>query len=81
MAFGFLKKIAAAITGGGKGKPPAKGGFSYVLQEEELTNDTLLRAIRHVTEHRQEYVDAMEQSKLNEAITTVMDILESVAKK
>ena len=26
MAFGFLKKIAAAITGGGKGKPPAKGG-------------------------------------------------------
>ncbi len=55
-------------------------GFSYVLQEEDLTNDTLLRAIRHVTEHRQTYVEAMEKSKLNEAITSVLDLLETAAK-
>ena len=55
-------------------------GFSYVLQEEDLTNDTLLRAIRHVTEHRQDYVDAMEKSSLNAAIDTVLELLEKAAK-
>ena len=55
-------------------------GFSYVLQEESLTNDTLLRAIHHVMENRQTYIDAMEKSKLNEAITTVLELLEATAK-
>ena len=55
-------------------------GFSYVLQEENLTNDTLLSAIRYVTEHRKDYIDAMEKSKLNEAITTVLNLLETAAK-
>lgn len=56
-------------------------GFSYVLQEESLTNDTLLRAIHHVMEHRQKYIDAMEKSKLNEAIFTVLGILEAASKE
>lgn len=56
-------------------------GFSYVLQEEELTNDTLLRAIRHVMEHRKEYIDAMEKSSLNAAIGTILDLLEEAARK
>lgn len=56
-------------------------GFSYVLKEEDLTNDTLLRAIRFVAEHRQEYVEAMEKSKLNEAIPTILTLLEQTAKK
>ena len=56
-------------------------GFSYVLPEEELTNDTLLRAIRYVTEHQREYVDAMEKSTLNSAITTILALLETAAKK
>jgi len=56
-------------------------GFSYVLQEENLTNDTLLRAIHHVMEHRQSYIEAMEKSKLNEAITTVLGLLEEAAKE
>jgi UDP-N-acetylglucosamine--N-acetylmuramyl-(pentapeptide) pyrophosphoryl-undecaprenol N-acetylglucosamine transferase len=55
-------------------------GFSYVLPEENLTNDTLLRAINYVTENRKSYIDAMEKSKLNEAISTVLGLLESVAK-
>ena len=56
-------------------------GFSYVLQEESLTNDTLLRAIHQVTENRQRYIDAMEKSNLNEAISTVLGLLEAVAKR
>ena len=55
-------------------------GFSYVLAEEDLTNDTLLRAIRYVTEHKASYVEAMEKSKLNEAISTILDLLEQAAK-
>ena len=55
-------------------------GFSYVLQEENLTNDTLLRAINYVAENRQNYIDAMEKSNLNEAISTVLGLLESAAK-
>ena len=45
-----------------------------------MTNDTLLRAIHHVTEHRQEYIDAMEKSELNAAITTVLELLETASK-
>ena len=56
-------------------------GFSYVLQEEDLTNDTLLRAIRSVMEHKKEYMEAMEKSKLNEAIPTILNLLEQTAKK
>ena len=56
-------------------------GFSYVLQEEDLTNDTLLRAIRSVMEHKQEYIEAMEKSKLNEAISTILNLLEQTARK
>ncbi len=56
-------------------------GFSYVLQEEDLTNDTLLRAIRSVMEHKREYMEAMEKSKLNEAIPTILNLLEQTAKK
>lgn len=51
-------------------------GYSYVLQEEELTNDTLLKAIRHVMEHRENYVAAMEKSKLNNAIETILKLME-----
>ena len=50
-------------------------GYSYVLQEEELTNDTLLKAIRHVMEHKAEYVAAMEKSELNNAIETILNLI------
>ena len=56
-------------------------GFSYVLQEEDLTNDTLLRAIRSVMEHKKQYMEAMEKSKLNEAIPTILNLLEQTARK
>lgn len=53
-------------------------GFSYVIQEEELTNDTLLKAIQHVNANREKYVEAMEKSSLNSAIQTIMGILNSL---
>ena len=41
----------------------------------------ILLAIIHVTENRQSYIDAMEKSTLNEAISTVLGLLEAAAKK
>lgn len=55
-------------------------GFSYVLQEENLTNETLLRAIHDVMEHRQKYIDAMGKSKLNDAIKTILELLDAEAR-
>lgn len=55
-------------------------GYSYVLPEEELTNDTLLKAIRYVTEHKDAYVTAMEKSALNNAIPTILGLLEEYQK-
>ena len=51
-------------------------GYSYVLQEENLTNDTLLKAISHVSEQKHSYVEAMEKSQLNAAIQTILQLLE-----
>ncbi len=56
-------------------------GYSYVIQEENLTNDTLLRGITTVMEKRQDYIAAMEQSKLNEAIETIFGLLSEAAEK
>ena len=38
-------------------------GFSYVLEEEELTNTTLLEAIDHVFHKKDAYIDAMDTAR------------------
>lgn len=58
-----------------------KQGFSYVLQEEELTKDTLLKAVETVFEKRKDYMERMSESKLNDSIKTIVDLIESIAKK
>ena len=58
-----------------------KQGYSYVIQEEKLTNDELLTAIDNVYENRQTYIDKMEQSKLNKSIETIVDMIEEAAGK
>ena len=50
-------------------------GFSYVLKEEELTNETLLTAINTVYQNRDTYRSAMEESKLTDAVATIMDLI------
>lgn len=50
-------------------------GFSYVLEEEELTNTTLLGAIEHVSQRRDEYVAAMEQSSSRDPIGTIVALI------
>ena len=55
-------------------------GFSYVLKEEEVTNETLLSAINSVYENRETYVAAMSESKLNHAIDTITEMIKELSK-
>ena len=49
-----------------------------VLEEEELTNETLLNAVHELYDNRDKYVNAMKQSKQQDSIDTIIDLIESV---
>lgn len=55
-------------------------GFSYVLEEEAVTNETLLSAINEVYENREKYVTAMNESSLNNAIGTITEMIVKLSK-
>ncbi len=55
-------------------------GFSYVLKEEDVTNETLLAAVNEVYANRDKYVAAMNESKLNSAIETITEMIKELAK-
>lgn len=53
-------------------------GFSIVLQEEELTEETLLGAVKKLYENRDSYIDAMKHSSQQNSIDTIIELIESV---
>ena len=55
-------------------------GFSYVLKEEDVTNETLLSAVNEVFEHREKYVTAMKASNLNQAIETITEMIRTLSR-
>ena len=57
-----------------------KQGFSYVLEEEKLTEETLLEAIRQVEEKKNSYRKAMEASSRIDSVTKVFELIEEVGK-
>ena len=56
-------------------------GYSYLLREEEMTDETLLAAVQTVWERRAEYVKAMEDGGHGDAVKKIADIIDSVCKK
>ena len=58
----------------------AKQGFSKVLEEEALSDDSLLDAINDLYLNRNSYIQSMEQSNLNNAVKTVVSLIESCVK-
>lgn len=58
-----------------------KQGFSYVVEEEQLTVDTLMNAISHMSINRQSYVNAMEHSHQLDSIATIIQLIEDTAKR
>lgn len=56
-----------------------KNGFSYVLEEEELSKASLLNAIRDVSVHKSEYIRAMEESEMSDSISVIMGLIHDLA--
>ncbi len=56
----------------------SKQGFSVVLQEEELSNLTLLDAIKEVTIRKEEIVSNMQNSKQKNSIEIITDLFEEL---
>ncbi len=57
-----------------------KQGFSYVIKEEELTGETLEKAVETVFNNKESYINTMTKSKLNNSIETIINLIESVIK-
>ncbi len=57
-----------------------KQGFSYVLKEETLDNDSLLKSIKVVMDNKQAYINAMNKSELNNSIDTIIQLIKKKAK-
>lgn len=55
-------------------------GFSIVLEESEITNETLLAAINRLYENREVYIETMKRSSQQNSIDTIIDLIESVAR-
>ena len=53
-------------------------GFSMVLEEEELTNETLLSAVHDLYDNHEKYIDAMKHSSQQDSIDTIIDLIESI---
>lgn len=52
-----------------------KQGFSMVLPEEELTDESLYNAICRLYEHRMDYVKAMKTASVNDSIRQIVSLI------
>ena len=56
-----------------------KQGFSTVLKEEDMNQDTLFDAIQDTYEHRADFISRMKQSSLGNAVETIADLIDQYA--
>ena len=56
-------------------------GYSYVLQEKDVTSETLLNAVNSVYEDRDKYIEAMNHSKLANPIETIVNLANQLASR
>ena len=57
-----------------------KQGFSTVLEEENLTEDSLYQAISSTDQKRAKFISAMEQSTLSNAVDSIIALIEEYGK-
>lgn len=57
-----------------------KQGFSYVIEEEQLSDSILLDAVRDVYKNRDTYIKAMSESGQMDSIGTILKLIEDVSK-
>ncbi|MEE3467386.1 MAG: undecaprenyldiphospho-muramoylpentapeptide beta-N-acetylglucosaminyltransferase [Eubacterium sp.] len=56
-------------------------GYSYLLREEDMTSETLLRGVKTTWDKREEFVEAMKNGGHGDAVKKIADIIDSVCKK
>ena len=56
----------------------AQQGYSKVLEEDAITDDILYNSLMELYNNRQTYVHTMEQSQLNNAVETIVKLIQSV---
>ncbi len=56
-----------------------KSGYAKLLMEEDVTDTSLLEAINHVYDNRDNYIKAMELSTKTDSITLITDIIDELA--
>lgn len=59
----------------------AEQGFSKMLEEEAVTDDSLYAAVMEVYNNRADYIHTMEQSHLNNAVDTIISLIKSLSGK
>ena len=57
----------------------AKQGFSCVLEEEHLSDATLLKAVRETYQNRNSYISKMETSSLHNAVDSIVQLIDDLA--
>lgn len=80
----ILVPLSAAVSRGDQilnAESFRKQGFSYVLQEEEMNQTTLMDAIYKVYNHKSDYINAMSQSKLSNGVDIVLDLIKQLSNK
>ncbi len=76
----ILIPLSAAASRGDQilnAKSFEKQGFSTVLEEENLTNESLYQAVVATDRNRARFISAMEQSQLSNAVETIVSLIES----
>ncbi len=55
-------------------------GFSKVLEEEALTPTALVAAVKELSSHRKDYIQAMERCPQSDAIETILALITETAR-
>ena len=55
-------------------------GFSYVIEEEELTEESLLQGVQEVYQNKETYKKAMTESGQMDSIATILGLIQQVSK-
>ncbi len=54
-------------------------GFSYVMEEEGVNEDTICAAVKQVYSERQKYIDAMNASGQMDGVAAIADLIDSIS--
>jgi UDP-N-acetylglucosamine--N-acetylmuramyl-(pentapeptide) pyrophosphoryl-undecaprenol N-acetylglucosamine transferase len=55
-----------------------KSGYSYVIEEENLSSETLMKALKEVSENKETYIKTMSESNLADSTRIIVDMIEEV---